>query len=590
MDASLLKSPQWTTGSRLLKLGEEIRFSFYLPENAQAGLLEIFPRYLERARPGASFVAGGDMNWLDALKPVRLALKFRNGRADLRYRPRQPGSYLARWRAGGETLYRYFAAIEDDWIVLSFSTHSHLETEPTLHATGIPLDYRLPIDKFDADDPLFQKFLGYHRFFGDPIIPFFPDTPRLTVEERVAEYGKELGKARALLPDSNDTRSARLELYHIENGLDPGYTETLMRLGVNNHCGLMEANAKPWLGMPEFPYYSSPVDCRKINQGEGGAVVAHQWDFCGGWHFLGPVTWHYGVSGDNWDEAVKCLREGMNEARNLTEMSGHPAFLYPLYEGDVPHYNYPRSPYDGFLDDIAAMKRFAARYQYLTAFEFPKKYRMAYARSLDIADYYRRHYKVTPRTVFVSTTDHILYDMWWLCHWNNHKELLTKERIPWLTLVSPLMRFRQATDRLAYFKDPLSYEYILVEDRQRQMRFERECPNPIWWFDYTRQEKGPGGSAISHTVTPDVEVMRSGWMREGSRITLKLKMLTRAEFPDYAIAVWGLPVKKLLPSMVKTDAKEFILAKNTAGEHHIVLQFDLKPDREIYLSLEDVER
>jgi len=30
------------------------------------------------------------------------------------------------------------------------------------------------------------------------------------------------------LPDPSDARSARLEPYHIENGLDPGYTETLL--------------------------------------------------------------------------------------------------------------------------------------------------------------------------------------------------------------------------------------------------------------------------------------------------------------------------------------------------------------------------
>ncbi len=57
------------------------------------------------------------------------------------------------------------------------------------------------------------------------------------------------------------------------------------------------------------------------------------------------------------------------------------------------------------------------------------------------------------------------------------------------------------------YKDPLSYEYILVEDQQRQMRFERECPHPIWYFDYTEQEHGPEGSAIigSHPYQPLAE-------------------------------------------------------------------------------------
>lgn len=77
-------------------------------------------------------------------------------------------------------------------------------------------------------------------------------------------YGEGLRKARALLPDPLDHRSIRVDMKHNE---DPGYPRAFAELGVNDHCGLWEANCAPWLGMPEFPYYASPEDCRKVNQG-----------------------------------------------------------------------------------------------------------------------------------------------------------------------------------------------------------------------------------------------------------------------------------------------------------------------------------
>ena len=86
---------------------------------------------------------------LDGIESRVLALDFDANRASATYRPNQPGSYLARWRVGGETLYRYFAVIEDDWAVVRFSSGVELDPHPNLHATGIPLDYRLPVVRVD---------------------------------------------------------------------------------------------------------------------------------------------------------------------------------------------------------------------------------------------------------------------------------------------------------------------------------------------------------------------------------------------------------------------------------------------------------
>ena len=576
---TIVERPQWATSSRLLQLGEEIQFDFSLPAGTEAGDLEIFPRYLELANPGGAFVAGGSLAWLNALKSERFRLDFVKGHASLQYQPRAPGNYVARWSAGGELFYRYFSVIQDDWIVPAFSTFISLESEPTLHATGIPLDYRLPVARFDTNDHLFQKFLAYHRHYGDNIIPAFPDTPQMNQEERLGVYGEGLKNARALLPDGSDLRSIRVDMKH---DLDPGYMETLIRLGVNDHCGLQEANAKPWLGMPEFPYFSSPVDCRKINQRPEGTVLAHHWDFCGGWHFLGPVSWHYRVAEGQWGATEKCLRQGMEELKNLAQMSRHPALLMPLYEGVGQKDRYPNTLFDEGRAELP-MFQFVERYQRQMAFQFTKEYKLAFARSIDIADHYRCHFKVTPRTVFVSKTDHVLYDMWWLCHWANERRLVPRERIPWLTRISTLMNDRKT--RL-YYKDPLSCEYILVEDQKRSVRFERESPNPIWWFDYTVQERGPSGSAITHVETPDVEIDRSPWRRDSEGISIALKMLTKASFQDYAIALWGLP-SEFSPERfsVESNAKEFILTRNTGGEFHLVLVFDLQPNAELHITL-----
>ena len=593
MTKSQFRDPQWITGPRLLGLGEDIQFDFYLPPGVSPSDLVVFPQYLRRAQPHSDFVAGGDLSWLDQLDSQRLPLSFVDGHASLTYQPPAPGNYIARWQAGDAVFYRFFATIEDDWIVLRLSSFIDLDPQPTLHATGIPLDYHLPVERYLPNDPLFQKFLQYHRLHGDAIIPNMPETARMSHEERVTTFRDALQHVRSLLPDANDARSARVEMRALNrydpavHDLDPGYTKALMEVGVNDHCGLWCSNGKPWLGMPEFPYYTSPLDCRKMNQSPVGSVVAHQWDFCGGWHFLGPVDIHYAVAKGDWRKTLPCLRAGMEEAKNLAEMNRRPAFLYPLYEAVVDQlYHGQLREYSEGLDG-KPMFQFAERYQRQMAFEFTKEYNLAYARSIDICDYYRRHFTQTPRTVFVSRTDHVMYDMWWQNYWcASERSLVTRQTLPWQTGMAHIMAFRRMFPPVR--KDPLSCEFILIEDPVRQMRFERECPNPVWWFDYTNQERdgGPQGSSISYVEIPDVEVIRSDWLPDEEGITIKLRMQTAHRIDDYAVALWGLsPSFTGDPSQVRTTAKECILSRNVDGEFHAVLIFDLKPDAELRLTL-----
>ncbi|MBM3261927.1 MAG: hypothetical protein FJY97_00625 [candidate division Zixibacteria bacterium] len=174
MTSTHLTRPQWLTSSRLLRPGETIRFDFYLPAGCTSGELCIFPRYLEQADPGDAFRPGGSLDWIYALPCERHALSFADGHASWVYRAQTPGNYLARWQAGGETFYRYFAVVEDDHVVLGFSTFIELESEPPLHGLGIPLDYRLPMERFT---PTIRCFRNCTAIIGITVIRSCPRCP-----------------------------------------------------------------------------------------------------------------------------------------------------------------------------------------------------------------------------------------------------------------------------------------------------------------------------------------------------------------------------------------------------------------------------
>jgi hypothetical protein len=66
---------------------------------------------------------------------------------------------------------------------------------------------------------------------------------------------------------------------------------------------------------------------------------------------------------------------------------------------------------------------------------------------------------------------------------------------------------------------------------------------------------------------------------------MTLTMQTDAEFPDYAIALWDLPSDFNPAAAIATTASDHILARNTAGEHHLILFFDLKPGVELRVTV-----
>ena len=579
----------WETTARLLKLGESITFSFRAP--LRESVLEVFPLYLERADPGDTFRPGGDLGWLDALERESLPLRFQGDVAAIEYQPAQAGSYLARWKVAGDVLYRYFAAIEDDWVVVRFSPFHDLFPAPDLHACGIPVDYRLPVeseliqrpgapgpdDCFREGSATFQALLSFRQRFGDGLVPQLPDTPGLDSDARTQLYARLMAVARDLVP--GDVRSARIDAYHDEV---PAYIASLQAVGVNDFCGLWEANCPPWLGMPEFPYFAAAGDYRRSSQGDSH-VVAHQWDFCGGYHFLGPIGYQYGAAGGDWEQASRCMDHGLREAENMAALSGHPACLHVLYDGQVAHRTSPDEFFpDGFGGD--EMRGFVEAYQRHLAFTCPKNHRVVFARSIDIADYYIRHCDRTPRTVFVSSTDHIAYDKWWLGGWAGTRQLTPRARLPWQTRTGPILESRAST--AAPGKDPMSLEYLLLEDHRRSLRFERACPNPIWWFDYAHDDRWEDGTGTWFEA-PEVRIVRKNEATEAGTYGIDLEFRTDSPLKDYAIVLWGIPLPFVKDAQrIRTNADEAIPARNVDGEFHLILCFDLVPGLEINVRIE----
>jgi len=578
--------PQWLTGARLLRTGESIEFRFFLPAGSSPGSLDVFPRFLEQASLDVAIQPEGGLAWLDAQKPQSLPLDFRDGQASLVYTPPSPGNYLARWRVGNESLYRYFSVVDDDSIVVNFATFVGLDPKPSLHGTGIPLDYRLPVREWKAESPLYQQMLSHQRSYGDLIVLEYPDMPDSTPAQREQAYGDVLAKARTLLPDGNDLRSARVCADH---PYDPGYVDSFAKLKINDHCGQWEPDGGWWLGMPEFFYFSSPADCRRINQGQGGSVVAHAWDFCASFHFLGPLSWHYAAASGDWATTEDCLTHGLDEATNMAELSNHPAFITPLYDGSES-YDYAgniqfQKAAAGFPDKPNAA--FVDRYRRFIALDAPKRYKLVFSRTLDMVDYFRRHCPVTPRTVFVSKTDHPLYDGWWSGDRMHMKIALRNHWLAWDSKPSTMRRLREAlgtiSPAMVRNKDKRAQELIVVEDQKRSIRFERECIYPIWWFDYTQQATTEKGSPPVECVDiPDLTVDRSDWTSDGSDLVMTLKIKGDKEIAGFPICLWGIPAKwDPERSTIQTNAVEAIPVKNTDGEFHLVLFVNLKRETEL---------
>ena len=239
----------------------------------------------------------------------------------------------------------------------------------------------------------------------------------------------------------------------------------------------------------------------------------------------------------------------------------------------------------GTADTDPAMREFVDRYRRFAAFEATKQYPLVYTRSIDITDYYRRHFNrrrgpssSARRTICPTTSGGSATGAARDCS-------SPKIASPG---IHPSTRSSCAASRGRAPKTRCRWSTCSWKTTGGPCDSSDECPNPIWWFDYTQQEKGPRGSAIAHTETPKVEVQRSGWVRDGDCRRMILHMHTTASMPDYAVAIWDLPQEfQGDRAKVRTNAKEFIVAWNREREYRLILFFDLKPDAELTVSLLD---
>jgi hypothetical protein len=584
------EKPQLLVRERLISLGESIAITLYLPQGMEKGLLQVYPRFLENSglQP-VDAVPDSLAAWIGTCESRSISFETdAAGFAELSYQPDLTGNFLIRWQTDGGDLFRYFSVITPDFTVATFSTFFEADPQPSFHSFGIPVDYKLPAAQFAADDPLCQKLARYHREFGDLVVMNCPDSPEIGVDERAGVIGSAIETAKHFIPDENDFRSIRIDMQHF---IDYGYTQSLKKLGVVDHCGLWEANALYWLGMPEFFYYASDNDCRKTSQAEKGSILTHQWDFCPGFHFPGPVTWHYRTAHGDWEKTEHCLRQALQEAENCAAMSGHPAFITPLYEGVTPNQGFeePNDPH--YLD--GRLEQFILRFQKFYACQAVRDFKLVFSRSIDIADYYLRHWAVTPRTLFSTLSDHIDYDNWWQCIWTNERIPAARARLPWLTRPSSVMAHREKTTFGKFFdtgiplKDSLSYEFLIVEDQKRSLRFERECPHPLWWFDYTDPAPFYSKGTKVYRVAPDADIVKR-ITRENGEVIVSLSITSPCEIDDYTITVWDVPASVYQNNEVRFEgARECLVAWNTAREYHLVIRFDLKKECSIRISWPD---
>jgi len=136
-------------------------------------------------------------------------------------------------------------------------------------------------------------------------------------------------------------------------------------------------------------------------------------DFCGSWHFLGPVSWHIQSARGDISKTRHCITQGIIEYENLAQMSGHPAFVVgPLYDG-YEFFSYPRNKEpQQWQSKLEYRQKYVKEYIKLMAFEMPKNHKIVFARSIDVADYYLRISTRLPYRLCLQN-DHPWYDTWW---------------------------------------------------------------------------------------------------------------------------------------------------------------------------------
>jgi len=557
---------------RLVNCGEPVRFRVNLsPAEANAAELLIFPRYLENSAKTNARTRAGRLAWLDDLQSVKLDPT----QGDLSYTPARPGNYMLRLRTPSAPFYRYFAAVQPEYLVYRMLAYSPVQPPtdaPELRNGGIPIDWTLNSGKLpimlDPSRGHLALLIDAQRIFGDIVTPFFDTATRAkrhgaaTVAPHVDDVlsrmrGAGLEVERAVLDWSGSATS--VELYRqrgfdVVDGIIPE---------IENHRGA------PW-----FPYWMSRGDFLSPAP-EPSSQMAMIMDFCAGFHFHGPPDFHMIASECNWGvagpHADLAAREHVLVARN--SRSG-PVFVPTLLvfeymkQGTWPARDWTRGRQldfvRSFLDD--------------TAFAHARKYPIVFARATDIADYLRAHPSPQPRRILSSITHDWNYDKVWSPEIYNYNYDVHVGVRPFSESLANIRK-----NRKYIWAKPASRELIYYEDSQSQCRFEYACPKPMLWYDYGDRRPRDAYEGRPELDVPDPRVELNTTITS-ARFEVRYRLRGGRNFQGYRLALWDIP-REFAHGRVETNAREFILVENSDGDYRGILVLDLEPEMELRLAL-----
>jgi hypothetical protein len=560
---------------RLVNCGEPVRFRVQLPPaEAAAAELRIFPRYLENSAKADARARAGRMAWLDDVPSVKLDPT----RGDLSFTTAEPGNHMLRLRTPTATFYRYFAAVQPNYLVYRMLAYSPVQPPtdaPELRNGGFPIDWtlntgRLPVMLDPARGHLALLKEAQHGF-GDIVMPFFDTATR----------AKRRGAA-SVAPYVDDVlermRGAGLEVRRavLDWSVSAGSVELYRRRGFDVVDGVIPELADH-RGASWFPYWMSEGDFLSPAPGPT-AQMGMIMDFCPGFHFHGPPDFHMIASECNWGVAAAhadlAAREHVLVARNSR---GGPVFVPTLLvfeyakQGTWPARDWTRGRQldfiRNFLDD--------------TAFEHARKYPIVFARATDIADYLRAHPAPQPRRILSSITHDWKYDRIWSPEDYNYGYDVHVGVRPFGESLANIRK-----NRKYIWAKPAARELIYYEDAQSQCRFEYACPKPMLWYDYgDHRSRGPFEGRAEVDV-PDPHVELNATMGAG-RFQVRYRLSGGRSFRGYRLALWDIP-REFARGKVETNAREFILVENSDGDYRGILVFDLEPETEIRLTLTEL--
>jgi hypothetical protein len=562
--------------SRLVNVGEQIKFSLTVdPALAEEADFRIFPRYLENCDPQEARNCEERLAWLDDIPSVSFDLALDNGHAGFTYTADQPGNFIARFRTPGKTLYRYFAAVTEEYLIYRMQAYGRIEPpeeDEELRNGGFPIDWALDSKNLDIIlDPNkghLKKALEYQEIFDDLILPWFSSMLTDVKNDPCFDISKRVD---AVL-DRMQQAGFRIGRAVVDWEAHAEAVEEYQRRGFEVMDGII-AEDEIHRGAPWFPYWMSEDDFLSPAEGPTDKLGMIM-DFCAGFHFHGPPSFHMLASECSWEVAAPHADLAAREHVLIVKNSGGGPVVVPTL------FTYEYRPWGTWPKRDWSRQRqlkFAREFLNDTAFEHARKYPIVFARCTDIADYMRKHPTgVQPRRVLSSITHDWPYDRIWSPEWVRGIDAFCDVR----SFNDSLYDIRGRWASL--WAKPGSRELIYYEDSRHNCRFEYACPKPILWYAYDDHRRAGKWCGRPELEVPDPQISMETKLDERT-FELCYKIQGGTQFPNYKLAVWDIP-REFAEFPFKTNAEEFILVRNSEGDYRGILLFDLKSDMELRLS------